>query len=181
MTRPSSPFSSDGGIHEIPLTPLGPIAPLGPLAPITGRLWLCGKHKIAPDPDAVLDAVGADTVVCLTQPHELDERYPQYVSWLRARVASGTAVWFPIHDLGVAEQNAYERLVDDLVDRLRAGSGIVVHCAAGIGRAGTTAVAIAVRLGMPLDEALAHVRAHRPMAGPEVGAQLDLVRSIAQR
>ena len=40
-------------------------------------------------------------------------------------------------------------------------------------------VALLVLDGWPLDDALAHVRAHRPMAGPEVGAQLDLVRQLA--
>jgi len=44
----------DGGIHEIPLPP-----------PARGRLWLCGKHAIGPDPDALMARVGADTVVCL--------------------------------------------------------------------------------------------------------------------
>ncbi|MEX0848055.1 MAG: protein-tyrosine phosphatase family protein, partial [Ilumatobacteraceae bacterium] len=54
-----------------------------------------------------------------------------------------------------------------------------VHCAAGIGRAGTTAVALLVLLGMTVDDALQHVRAHRPMAGPEVGSQLQFVRAVA--
>jgi protein-tyrosine phosphatase len=55
---------------------------------------------------------------------------------------------------------------------------VIVHCAAGIGRSGTTAVAMLVSLAVPLDEALEHVRRHRPAAGPEVGAQLDLVREL---
>ena len=43
----------DGGIHEIPLPTL------------TGRLWLCGKHFIGPDPERVLMGVNGDHVVCL--------------------------------------------------------------------------------------------------------------------
>ena len=43
------------------------------------------------------------------------------------------------------------------------------------------AACILVRLGMDIDEALALVRNSRPMAGPEVGAQLDLVKEIAAR
>jgi hypothetical protein len=162
-------FSHDGGIHEVPL----------PSTP--GRLWLCGKHRIGPDPDALLLDTGADTVVCLTEAYELSARYPSYVAWLLEQVRLDRAVWFPIHDLGVADRRAFDAFLDDLLSRLDEGAGLVVHCAAGIGRSGTTAVALCVRLGMPLDEALAHVRRHRPMAGPEVGAQLDLVRSIERR
>ena len=50
-----------------------------------------------------------------------------------------------------------------------------------IGRAGTLAVGVALRDGMPLDRALAHVAAHRPMAGPEVGEQQHLVDVFAAR
>jgi protein-tyrosine phosphatase len=65
-----------------------------------------------------------------------------------------------------------------LVDRVAAGERLIVHCAGGVGRAGTVAVAMLVSLAVPLDEALAHVRRHRPAAGPEVGTQLDLVRRL---
>ncbi len=34
-------------------------------------------------------------------------------------------------------------------------------------------------LGVDIDNALATVRANRPMAGPEVGAQLDLITELA--
>lgn len=162
----STPFNVDGGVHEIPL----------PHVP--GRLWLCGKHAIAPDPDALLTALGADTVVCLVEDHELADRYPTYLHWLR--VATPTvAVRFAIHDLSAPPFERAMPFLDDLVDRLRAGDGLVVHCGAGIGRAGTTAAALMVLLGTPLDDALAHVRAHRPMAGPEVGPQLELLQRLA--
>jgi protein-tyrosine phosphatase len=65
-----------------------------------------------------------------------------------------------------------------LVDRVVAGERVIVHCGAGIGRAGTTAVSVLVSLAVPLDEALDHVRRHRPAAGPEAGVQLELVRRI---
>jgi hypothetical protein len=42
----------DGGIHEIPLPP-----------PAAGRLWLCGKHAIGPDPEGLL-APSAPTPSC---------------------------------------------------------------------------------------------------------------------
>jgi protein-tyrosine phosphatase len=159
-------WNVDGGIHEIPLPD-----------PIAGRLWLCGKHAIGPDPEALMATVGADMVVCLNEEYELRDRYPGYVAWLRGQPGE-RAVWFPIPDLHAPPLERYRPLLDDLRARLAAGRKIVVHCGAGVGRAGTTAVALLVGFGIPMDEALAHVRAHRPMAGPEAGAQFDVVRQL---
>lgn len=161
-------WSTDGGIHEIPLPDVA-----------TGRMWLCGKHHIAPDVEGVLRRTGADTVVCLTQRHELEDRFPDYVTWLTAH-AGAQALWFPIHDLNApASHDDARELYDEIVRRVDAGRGVVVHCAAGIGRAGTTAIAVLMLLGMPLDEARVHVRAHRPMAGPEAGSQLEFLERLA--
>lgn len=161
------PWSTDGGIHEIPL-------PDG----VPGRMHLCGKHHIAPDVQAVLERTGATTVVCLTQRHELEVRFPAYVEWLTSH-AGGSAIWFPVHDLSAPQLDAARVLFADLARRLVAGEGVIVHCAAGIGRAGTTAIGVLMQLGVPLDDARVHVRAHRPMAGPEAGSQLELLEALA--
>jgi protein-tyrosine phosphatase len=121
--------------------------------------------------------VGADVVVCLNEEHELADRYPLYVDWLRAE-APRRAIWHPIPDLHAPGREEFAPVLAEIVDRVVTGERLIVHCAAGIGRAGTTAVAVLVSLAVPLDEALAHVRRHRPAAGPEVGTQLDLVREL---
>lgn len=158
-------FNTDGGIDEIPLPE------------VTGRLWLCGKHHIAPDPDAVCERHGVDTVVCLVRPHELEGRYDDYVEWLNDN-AGRRALWRPMDDLSYPAFDAVIDFVDDLTARVRAGQHLVVHCAAGIGRAGTTAVAMAMMLGMGTHDALAHVRAHRSSAGPEAGDQSGFIAEL---
>jgi len=159
--------SRHGGIDEIPVNPL------------PGRLWLAGKHLVAPDPDAALDLVGASAVMCLCQADELD-RYPSYVPWLQAHLP-GTAAWWPIGDLGVPTIERAELLIGDLRARLASGAGVVVHCGAGIGRAGTLAIALLLTNGVGLEEAMRIVAAARPMAGPQAGAQLVLLHELARR
>ncbi len=152
----------DGGIDEIPL-------------PGPGRLWLCGKHVVGPDPVGAMSRVGATTIVCLTEEHELADRYPAYVEWMRG---SEQALWVPIHDLHAPELEKARALVGLLRTRLDAGEHLLMHCGAGIGRAGTIAVAVLMSYGVALEAALATVAAARPMAGPEAGAQRSLLEAV---
>jgi protein-tyrosine phosphatase len=161
------PRRRHGGVDEIPLRD-------GP-----GRLWLCGKHFVAPDPEQTLDSVGATTVVCLSEHAELIYRYPSYVDWLR-RNEPAKAVWHPIPDLDAPDVEAAAALLDELRRRLTLGHGLLVHCGAGIGRSGTIAAGLLVTMGTPVAEAIATVAAHRPMAGPQVDAQLDLLAALAR-
>jgi len=162
--------SLDGGIDRIPLPDRAP----------AGELLLCGKHVVGPDPEAALQRAGATTVVCLNEQSELVTRYPHYVDWLKVQPTE-RALWFPVPDLHAPEVDAVVPFLDDLCRRLSSGQRLLVHCGAGIGRAGTVATGVLLALGADLDEALRVVRAHRPMAGPESGAQLELVTALAAR
>lgn len=160
------PRGRDGGIDTVPV-------------PGGGGLSLCGKHAIAPDVHAALARCGATTVVCLVQEGELWGHWPHYVHWLRANDGN-TAVWFPVPDLSAPPLEEALPLLQQLLARLDAGEHLLVHCAAGIGRTGTVATCLLMARGMPLEAALAHLRQHRPMAGPEVGSQRDLVEAYAR-
>jgi protein-tyrosine phosphatase len=159
----------DGGIDEVPL------------AHRAGKLWLCGKHLVGPDPQAALDRVQASVVVCLTESHEISDRYPQYVNWLHQH-RGDRALWYPIPDLHAPQRASAEQFLDHLDQMLADGAQVIMHCAAGIGRSGTMAAAVLMWGGMPSDVAMELVAAARPMAGPEAGPQreflADLSRSI---
>jgi Tyrosine phosphatase family len=156
----------DGGIDRIPLPD------------VPGMLWLCGKHVVGPDPEAALRRVDATTIMCLNRPHELQDRYPGYVAWLGRNVPA-RAVWVPTPDLAILPLSEMRPVLDDLVVRLRRGERLIVHCAAGIGRSGTTAVAVLMLLGLDRRDALRTVSQNRPMAGPEVGTQRLFIDELA--
>jgi hypothetical protein len=151
----------DGGIDRIPLP-----------ANVSGELWVCGKRAAA----SRMTQPEWDAIVCLVEPHEIAGHHPDYLAWLRSD--GGRAVWFPVPDLHAPTLDIMQNLVGEVVARLRSGERVLLHCAAGYGRSGTTAVCALIELGSGADEALATVASARPGAGPEVGAQRELVSAF---
>lgn len=161
-----SNFNTDGGIHRIPLEAT------------VGNLWLCGKHYIGPKFELVRADYDIHTVVSLVEEHELAGRYDSYLAWHKEHSGNG-ALWYPIADLTYPGFNEAIHFVQNVTSLVRDKGDVLVHCAAGIGRAGTTAVAVCMLLGIQMHEALDHVRAHRPMAGPEAGSQILFIEQLS--
>ena len=155
----------DGGIDRIGLP-----------ADVDGALFLCGKHVVGPDPEAVRAQLGVGAVVVsFNQPRDI-ARYDGYAAWLGS---SPDARWMPVPDFHAPLLDDALPLLDDVAGLLRDGRPVVMHCSAGIGRAGTMAVAVLMVLGVPWSDALAQVARDRRGAGPEVGSQSELIQSLA--
>jgi protein-tyrosine phosphatase len=154
--------------------------PIEQLQRCEGGLWLSGKHFVAPDPDEALARTGTTAVVCLCERHELESRYPAYLEWLHEN-RSLRAFWSPIPDLGAPSVQEGRTLVSELCHHLNAGKRLLMHCGAGLGRAGTIAIALLVTLGADPVEAAAMVAARRPMAGPQSLEQEDFLATWATR
>ena len=153
-----------------------------PVPGVDGELWLCGKHFIGPDVEAAVARVGADVVLCLNERHELDDRYPDYVAWLAAAEAEadGRAWWFPIPDLHAPSPPEALEFLSRLGRLLRSGRSILMHCGAGMGRAGTMAAGLLMVMGATRTEAIGTIARARPLAGPEAGAQAALLEALSE-
>ena len=151
-----------GGVDEIPTS-----------AP--GRLFLAGKHFVGPNTESALKAIGATKVICLVERFELERRYDDYIVFLET---DERALWWPVMDFHAPNVSKSAEMVDELSSLLGAGERVLVHCGAGIGRAGTLAAAVLIRDGLAVPTALERVRAARPMAGPQSSTQEALLQEL---
>jgi hypothetical protein len=149
--------------------------------PFTGRLYLYsmpGRFEPFALASHAIQSSGITWVVCLTPLAEVQEKAPAYA---RA-IETGTLPWLhvscPIPDFGVPEQlQAFVATAADAAQRIRAGQNILVHCAAGIGRTGTFAMAVCLQLGFDLQQASETVQAAG--SSPDTNAQAMLVAGLA--
>ena len=149
-----------------------------PLPSTQGALWLCGRNDVGPDPEAVLAWAEASTVVCLNHVDELAMRYPEYVEWLRNNMG-GRAIWYPIQNFHAPSARSVMPVVRMITERLERGEGVLMHCAAGQGRAGTMATCVLMALGDSITDAVRTVASNRVFAGPGSATQWALVEGVA--
>lgn len=149
--------------------------PVSDLAP--GALWLGSMPgRFERWTDFLADARKRELalVVCLTPPEEVASLSPAY--W-RA-IAEGSLDFrylnLPVQNYGVPrDMGDFRRGVDHIAGALKAGDAVMLHCAAGIGRTGTTAACVLKQLGLDREQALQRVR--NAGSNPENAAQSGLV------
>ena len=148
---------------------------------VAGQLFLHSMPgRLEPFDDAKDAIAEAEIrrVVCLTPSDEIRDKSPGYA----AAIAAGTPwrhVAHPIPDFGVPhDEGAFSSVVNSIADALRRGENVLVHCAAGIGRTGTFAVAVLMRLGVPLRDARRTVPAAGSSAESE--EQVQFLERVAR-
>ena len=107
---------------------------------------------------------GADVLVSVIEEHEYGG-YGIPELFERDRVEGIEVIRFAIEDMNVpreAEVQEYEELIRGIVERMRDGKNVIVHCRGGLGRTGTVAACVLVTLGdHSADEAIDAVRVAR--------------------
>lgn len=115
-----------------------------------------------------------DEVLCLNPLFEIERLSPAYAEAITAGQLPFRWTHLPMQDFGLAaEVQSYRQAVDGVAEGLKAGRVVLVHCAAGIGRTGTTAACLLKRLGLPTPAALLRVR--EAGSDPESALQRGLI------
>lgn len=142
--------------------------------PWRGRLGIVprprGAEWLADETRAWREA-GIDVVVSLLEPDE--EVDLDLTGESSSSTASGIDFRsFPIPDRSVPKsREAMAELADQIVDALRSGKTVAVHCRQGIGRSAMIAAAALISGGLNAETAVNAIRQSRGLEVPETPAQ----------
>ena len=133
-----------------------------------------GRYEALEETWKQIAADGVQLVVSLSAPDEIHRKSPTYGAALASKTVPCAVELFPIADRGVPEDRpGFWSLASRVARQLKAGSRVLIHCGAGIGRTGTLAICVLLALGESQASATRAVSA----AGshPETDGQRDLV------
>jgi hypothetical protein len=107
------------------------------------------------------DHYRASVLVTLIEQHELRLlRIPTLCA--RARAHGLDSEWFPFEDGDVpSDEAALDALADRILEAVRAGRTVVIHCRGGLGRSGLVAASCLIALGHASADAIQVVRVAR--------------------
>jgi protein-tyrosine phosphatase len=142
--------------------------------PWRGRLGLVPRPRGAEwldDETRAWREAGIDAIVSLLEPDEEADLGLTGESFSSA--SSGLAYHaFPIPDRGLpSSREAVAELANQIVDALRSGKTIAVHCRQGIGRSAMMAAAALIVGGLNPETAISVIRQARGLDIPETQAQ----------
>lgn len=127
------------------------------MSKILEGLWQCGGYELL----AEAEEVKPDLIVCLARPHHLntEERTSAWLSnhYIRFAFDDGDAL---------PNMDSLWGVVNQVVNMVKAGGRVIVHCNAGLNRSGLVcAMAVALLTGKSGRQAMEHVRICRnPLA-----------------
>lgn len=118
-----------------------------------------------------LSREGIDVLVSMLTEEEAEELGLQREAE-ECRAVAITFVNLPVPDRSLpSDKNAFLKQVDRLVELVRTGRSLGVHCRASIGRSSVLAASILVRLGWEADAAFEAVQSARGCSVPDTQEQ----------
>jgi len=124
----------------------------------------------------MLADVKINRVICLMEAKEIE----QFELGAEAAMLSANGIGFshfPIADFGLPDVARFSVFMGDMIAWLNAGENLFLHCAGGVGRAGTAASCLLMQQGWNPDLAMKHVSDRRGKICPETDEQIAFVRS----
>lgn len=157
-----------------------PFRPLELPPTAAGQVWLNAMPgRLEPWPRFLAEAAakGIQEVLCLNPMFEVQRLSPAYAQAIAEGRLPFRWTHLPMQDFGLAAEVAsYRAAVDTLAQTVASGGVVMVHCAAGIGRTGTTAACLLKTLGV--DTAVALQRVLDAGSNPESALQRGLIDSF---
>lgn len=145
---------------------------------IDGRLFLHsmpGRYERWNEFVAEAERAHLDTIVCLTPTPEIEEKSPDYLDAINKGELPCPRLAYPIRDFHAPDdREEFMAFLESLAQELVGGQRLLLHCAGGIGRTGTTAICLLQQAG--LDPERAEDLVNEAKAGPECSEQKDLIR-----
>jgi predicted protein tyrosine phosphatase len=150
--------------------------------PWRGRLGIVPRPRGAEwldDETRAWREAGIDVVVSLLEPDE--EADLDLTGESTSSTASGLAFRaFPIPDRNVpSSREAVAELTDQIVDALRSGKTVAVHCRQGIGRSTMMVAAALIAAGLDAETAVNAIRQARGLDVPDTEAQRQWISDFS--
>ncbi len=149
---------------------------------IPGALFLSSLPGRGGALDADLDAIralGVDRVINLTEPEECDRESPDYLRTVSRKGLPWRWTHLPIPPNSIpADRSGLLQTVEELADLLWQGRRILIHCSGGVGRSGSVAILVLLKLGLPLMDA--SIRVADAGSGLESPEQETLIEIMSQ-
>jgi len=139
-----------------------PFRPVTLPATVPGKLWLHsmpGRLESWADFLAEAQVRRLALIVCLNPITEVQRGSPDYHRAMVDGTLPFGLLHLPMRDFGLGDDGEeFREAIARIVESLRGGDAVLLHCAHGIGRTGTMAACTLKALGLPTLQALTQVR-----------------------
>jgi len=139
-----------------------------------GREWLLDDIRLL---QRLLQRAGVDVIVSALTAAENEEL--GLIEECQCCQETGVQfVSFPIEDRSVpSSSDEFKELIDSVVDYLRKGKSVAVHCRAGIGRSSMIVASVLIRNGLSAESAFSAIEESRGCSVPDSPEQRHWVES----